>query len=97
MPLIQLTPELLEEKASNLEITSERNEDVIGRLDGIVNALEGDWEGDAYNAFRTSYQAKREKFQKFTLDMREFAKYMRDFADIIREEEKRQTTAAQNL
>ncbi len=97
MPMIQLTPEILDEKAANLESTAQRNDDVVSRLDSLINALEADWEGEAYNAFRTSYQNKREKFQHFTLDMRDFAKYMRDFAEIMREEEKRQTTAAQNL
>ena len=97
MPVIQLTPEVLEEKASSLRDTAARNDDVIGRLDNLVNALNADWEGDAYNAFRESFLAKRETFKSFTQDMSIFADFLVKFADIMRQEEKRQTDAARQL
>ncbi len=97
MPMIKLTPEILEEKAVGLRNTSERNNDVIVRLNTLVDGLEADWEGDAYNAFRTSYMSKRATFEKFTVDMDVFAKYLEEFANVMREEEKRQTKAAIEL
>ena len=97
MPVIQLTPEFLDDKAASLRSTAQTNEDVIGRLNTLIDGLEADWEGDAYNAFRESYLAKRETFQKFTLDMNKFADYMTEFADIMREEEKRMAAAARGL
>ena len=97
MPVIKLTPEVLEEKASSLRDTAARNDDVIGRLDNLVNALNADWEGDAYNAFRESFLAKCETFKSFTQDMSIFADFLVKFADIMRQEEKRQTDAARQL
>ncbi len=97
MPVIKLTPEVLEEKAAGLMDTARRNDDVIGRLDNLINALNADWEGDAYNAFSESYLAKRETFKSFTQDMSVFADFLKKFADIMRQEEKRQTDAARQL
>ena len=97
MPVIKLTPEVLEEKASSLRQTAARNDDVIDRLNGLVEALNADWEGDAYNAFKESYMTKRETFKSFTGDMSIFADFMVKFADVMREEERRQVVAARNL
>ena len=97
MPSIKLTPELLEEKAGNLRSTAARNDDVIARLDGLIEALNADWEGDAYNAFRESYSQKRATFESFTEDMEIFASFLVKFADIMRQEEKRQTDVARQL
>ena len=97
MPLIKLTPEILEEKAAGLRATALRNKDVISRLNTLVDGLEADWEGDAYNAFRESYMSKRATFEKFTVDMDIFAKYLEEFADVMRGEEKRQADAARLL
>lgn len=94
---IKLTPEILEEKAGSLTQTAARNDEVIDRLQGLINALNADWEGDAYNAFKASYDAKKATFKSFTQDMEIFAKFLRKFAGIMREEEKRQTTVAQQL
>ena len=97
MPTIKLTPELLEDKASSLRNTAARNDDVVERLDGLINALNADWEGDAYNAFKASFDAKRATFKSFTQDMEKFVTFLKKFASIMREEEKRQTTVAQQL
>ena len=97
MPLIKLTPEVLMEKASGLRATAERNNDVIARLNTLVDGLEADWEGDAYNAFRESYLTKRSTFEKFTIDMDVFAKYLEDFATIMRDQEKLQADKARQL
>ncbi len=97
MPLIKLTPEILQEKAAELRTTALRNDDVINRLNGLIDGLEADWEGDAYNAFRESYMAKRETFKKFTIDMDVFAKYLEEFATVMRDQEKLQADKARQL
>ena len=97
MPVIQLTPENLRDEAEKLRKTAEINEDVLSRLDSAINGLAGNWEGDAYNAFKTSYESKRKTFEGFTLDMTNFVNYMKEFADVMENQEKLQTGAAQNL
>ena len=97
MPAIKLTPEILEEKAGSLAQTAARNDEVVDRLQGLIDALNADWEGDAYNAFKASFDAKKATFKSFTQDMEVFVKFLKKFANIMREEEKRQTTVAQQL
>lgn len=97
MPSIKLTPEVLEEKAGSLTQTAVRNDEVVDRLQGLIDALNADWEGDAYNAFKASFDAKKATFKSFTQDMEVFVKFLKKFANIMREEEKRQTTVAQQL
>ena len=97
MPSIKLTPEILEEKAGSLTQTAIRNDEVVDRLQGLIDALNADWEGDAYNAFKASFDAKKATFKSFTQDMEVFVKFIKKFANIMREEEKRQTTVAQQL
>ena len=97
MPLIKLTPEILEEKASSLSQTAMRNDEVIDRLQGLIDSLNADWEGDPYNAFKASFDAKKATFKSFTQDMEKFVEFLKKFASIMREEEKRQTGVAQQL
>ncbi len=97
MAVIKLTPEILEEKADSLTQTAIRNDEVVDRLQGLIDALNADWEGDAYNAFKASFDAKKATFKSFTQDMEVFVKFLKKFANIMREEEKRQTTVAQQL
>ena len=97
MPSIKLTPEVLEEKAGSLTQTAVRNDEVVDRLQGLIDALNADWEGDAYNAFKASFDAKKATFKSFTQDMEVFVKFLKKFANVMREEEKRQTTVAQQL
>ena len=97
MPVIKLTPEVLEDGAAKLRETASRNDDVVVRLDGLIEGLNADWEGDAYNAFRESYLTKRSTFEKFTIDMDVFAKYLEDFATIMRDQEKLQADKARQL
>ena len=97
MPSIKLTPEVLEEKADSLTQTAVRNDEVVDHLQSLIDSLNADWEGDAYNAFKASFDAKKATFKSFTQDMEVFVKFLKRFANIMREEEKRQTTVAQQL
>ncbi len=97
MPVIKLTPELLEQGADKLVEANNLNEDVIQRLDNLISGLNADWEGDAYNAFKQSYDSKRKTFVELSQHMEKFVLFLKKFADVMRQEEKRQADAAINL
>ncbi|MBQ6981741.1 MAG: WXG100 family type VII secretion target [Synergistaceae bacterium] len=97
MPVIKLTPELLEEGANRLTEANNSNENVINRLDGLISSLNADWEGEAYNAFKQSYDNKRKTFVELSQEMEKFVLFLKKFADVMRQEEKRQASAAINL
>ncbi len=97
MPAIKLTPEILEDAATKLSQTAAKNDEVIDKLQELINGLNADWEGDAYNAFKASFDSKKATFKSFTQDMEKFVNFLKKFANIMREEEKRQTKAAIDL
>lgn len=97
MPTIKLTPEVLEEGAEKLRNTAQKNDEVVQGLENLIASLEADWEGDAYNNFKASFEEKKATFQSFTQDMEKFVNFLKKFADIMREEEKRQADAASKL
>ena len=98
MARIRLTPENLLDYAAQLEKVNGKNEDVINKLDSIINTLAGDfWEGDAQRAFKGSYDKKRSTFENVTLEMKEFVDFLKKFADIMKQEEDRQRIKAEGL
>ena len=97
MPRISLTPENLRERAGTLRQTAVMNDDVITKLDNLINGLQSIWEGTAQQAFVDSYNTKRSTFKSFTEDMEVFAKFLEDFAESMRQEEEFRTNAAHQL
>ena len=97
MPTIKLTPELLEDGAGRLEQANQRNEDVITKLDGLIQSLNADWEGEAYEAFSASYANKRQTFVDLSAEMKKFVVFLKKFADVMREQEKLQKGKAEEL
>ena len=97
MPRIKLTPELLEQCAIDLDKANTQNEEVVIKLDNIINNLELDWEGDAQRAFKDSYSRKRSTFQNVSHEMKIFVDFLKKFADIMKQEEERQRNKATGL
>ena len=97
MATIKLTPELLEEGATSLQQANQRNEDVINKLDTLIEALNTDWEGEAYQAFSSSYASKRQSFVDLSAEMKKFVVFLRKFAEVMRDQEKLQKGKAEGL
>lgn len=97
MAKIRLTPEELREKASTLRSTAILNDDVISKLDGIVNGLQAVWEGTAQTAFVESYNTKRTTFKSLTEKMEVFAKFLETFSTSMGQEEEFRTGLARGL
>ena len=97
MAIIKLTPELLDEGAERLQQANDRNEEVISRLDTLISSLNGDWEGEAYQAFSSSYASKRQSFVDLSAEMKKFVVFLRKFAEVMRDQEKLQKGKAEGL
>ena len=94
---ILLTPENLREEATKLEQTAARNDDVLSKLDSLINGLVAGWEGEAQTAFINSYNTKKATFKKFTEEMQAFVAFMRDFAQVMEDQERLQKGKAEGL
>ena len=97
MPKILLTPENLKAEATKLENTAAKNDDVLSKLDNLINGLVEGWEGEAQAAFINSYNSKKESFKKFTEEMKEFVEFMRHFAQVMEDQESLQKAKAAGL
>ena len=94
---IMLTPENLDQKADELRKYEKSQQDAFANVETLINGLVQGWEGDAQQAFMTSYQSNKTVFDQFIVDMERFAKFMNEFATTMRMNEKGGVTKAQAL
>ncbi len=94
---IKLTPEALRDGAQRLSQMKADNDDVINRIDGLINGLVAEWHGEAQEAFANSYANKKATFQQFSLDMEAFVRFLNRYAETMEEQEKMQATKAGSL
>ena len=94
---IMLTPENLEAKSTELRGYKERQQEAFATVDTLMKGLVEGFEGEAQQAFMTSYQTNKAVFDQFIVDMENFAKFMADFATTMRTNEKGGVSKAQAL
>lgn len=56
---IRITPDQMRERANQYRTQAEIIAEVIARMDSLISALQGEWEGAAFEAFVSVYQEKR--------------------------------------
>lgn len=83
MVRIRLTPEALIEEAGRLRSLKADNDDVVNRIDNLVNGLLGDWRGEAQEAFSNAYQSRRGGLRQFSLDMEDFTRFLIRYAEAM--------------
>lgn len=64
---IRLTPEQMRQRAGEVRNQGEVFQDVINRMQGIINELQSEWEGQASRAFADQFERLRPSFN----DMRQ--------------------------
>lgn len=84
MALIQVTPELLEGKAS--EVTNIRNEhdSLMNQLKSLITSLNEIWKGTAQDAFVEKYQSMQSTFTQFSEMLEQYATLMKTAASDLR-------------
>ena len=66
MAIIQVTPELLTSKATEVRGLKQNHDDTIARLTTLVRALNENWKGQAQEAFLTKYESMQGTFRSFS-------------------------------
>ncbi len=94
---IKLTPEALRDGAQRLSQVKADNDDVLNRIDALINGLVAEWHGEAQEAFANSYANKKATFQQFSLDMEAFIRFLNDYARVMEDQEKLQAGKAAGL
>ena len=60
MAIIQVTPELLQSKATEVRGLKSNHDETMQKLNNLVHALNEQWKGEAQDAFVAKFDSKRD-------------------------------------
>ena len=66
MAVIQVTPEVLTAKASEVRSMKSQHDDIISKLTTLVRSLNETWKGEAQSAFVSKYESMQSTFTSFS-------------------------------
>lgn len=85
MALIQVTPDLLTAKATELRGLKEEHDTAMQNMKTLINGLNEIWKGDAQTAFITKYESMQSTFTNFSEMLEGYAKLMDTAATKLQE------------
>lgn len=85
MPLIQVTPELLTSKASEVRQLRAQHDEVMAKMKTLVHSLNEQWKGEAQDAFVAKFDSMQTTFTNFSEMLENYAKMMDTSAKTLQE------------
>ena len=79
--LIKIVPEHVKEEAGKVRTCREQHIDLMDRLTNLVINLADIWEGQAYDAFSSSYKEMQKEISKFAEVLESYAEEMDDVSN----------------
>lgn len=76
MALIQVTPDLLKGKATELRGLRSEHDETMARMRALILGLNEIWKGEAQDAFVAKYESMQSTFTNFSQMLEDFAKLM---------------------
>ncbi len=76
MAMIQITPEVLSAKASEVRSLKSQHDDTMARLRTLILSLNDTWKGEAQNAFVAKFEGMQGNFTSFSNMLEEYAMLM---------------------
>lgn len=76
MALIQVTPDLLTGKASELRSLKGQHDEAMAKMRTLIMGLNEIWKGDAQAAFVSKYESMQSTFTNFSQMLEDYAKLM---------------------
>lgn len=76
MAIIQVTPELLASKASEVRSLKSSHDDTMAKLRSLVLSLNDTWKGEAQDAFVSKFESMQNYFTNFSEMLEGYAKLM---------------------
>lgn len=76
MAMIQVTPELLQGKATEVRNLKANHDDTMAKLTNLVHALNEQWKGEAQDAFVAKFDSMQAQFKNFSEMLEGYAKLM---------------------
>lgn len=85
MALIQVTPDLLNGKATELRSLKTQHDEAMSKMRNLIMGLNEIWKGDAQDAFVAKYESMSTTFTNFSNMLEEYAKLMDTAAQKLQE------------
>ena len=85
MALIQVTPDLLNGKATELRGIKDEHDQAMARMRTLILGLNEIWKGDAQDAFVAKYESMQSTFQAFSQMIDDYATLMNTTAASMQE------------
>lgn len=85
MALIQVTPDLLKGKATELRGFKEEHDNAMSSMRNLITGLHEIWKGDAQDAFLAKYESMQSTFTNFSEMLEDYAKMMDTAANQLQE------------
>lgn len=85
MATIQVTPDLLTDKARELRELKGHNDEAMAKMRTLILGLNEIWKGDAQTAFVEKYESMQFTFDRFSQMLEDYAKLMDTAADKMQE------------
>lgn len=82
---IRITPDQMRERAKQYRSEADTVNGVISKMDSLLQALQGEWEGSSSEAYAARYQELKPGFMKAEELIREIATALDSTARIIEE------------
>lgn len=74
MATIQVTPETLREKATEIRTLKSEHDEVMNKMTNLIHALNEQWKGEAQTAFVSKYDSMQSTFTNFSEMLDGYAK-----------------------
>ena len=82
---IRITPDQMRSRANEYRTEAEKVQEVISKMDNLLNALQGEWEGSASESYAARYQELKPGFVKAQQLITEIATSLDSTARIVEE------------
>lgn len=82
---IRITPDQMRERANQYRNEADTVNGVIGKMDSLLQALQGEWEGAASESYAARYLELKPGFEKAEALIREIATALDSTARIVEE------------
>lgn len=97
MAVIQVTPETLRQKATDVRTYKGEHDDVIAKLKTLVNGLNETWKGEAQDAFLAKFESMQSTFTNFSEMLEGYAKLMDAHATRMEQAQQESVTQINNF
>lgn len=97
MAVIQVTPETLRQKATDVRTYKGEHDDVIAKLKTLVNGLNETWKGEAQDAFLAKFESMQSTFTNFSEMLEGYAKLMDAYATRMEQAQQESVTQINNF